>query len=51
MLNKKEWVFKKAKDELPVGAIVVESVVTKSSTPDPLSQLKPLTNLLPKQSL
>lgn len=51
LLNKKEWVFKKAKDELPTAAGVM-LVDSKSTASDPLNQLKPLTNtLLPKQNL
>lgn len=52
LLNKKEWVFKKAQDELPVAAAVAMIIDSKSTASDPLNQLKPLTNtLLPKQNL
>lgn len=47
MLNKKEWVFKKAKEEMPAGAVIVES---KTIMAEPLT-IKPLTSLLPKQNL
>lgn len=47
MLNKKEWVFKKAKEEMPAGAVIVES---KTIMAEPLN-IKPLTSLLPKQNL
>lgn len=50
LLNKKEWVYKQAKDELPAAAMIVDS--SKSNVSDSLNQLKPLTNtLLPKQNL
>lgn len=54
LLNKKEWVYKKAKDEITaastVGATIVDS--SKVNVSDTINTLKPLTTtLLPKQNL
>lgn len=53
LLNKKEWVYKKAKDEITaatVGATFVDS--SKVNVSDTINTLKPLTTtLLPKQNL
>ena len=52
MVNKKEWVFKKAKDDLPAAAVVMVESSKNNVVSDPLNQLKPLTNtLIPKQNL
>lgn len=48
MVNKKEWIFKKSKDDLSTtaGAVLIES------KPDTFKQLPPLTTtLLPKQNM
>lgn len=52
LLNKKEWVFTKDKDEMPVGAAGTAALhENKSIAAESLNQLKPLTTLLPKQSM
>lgn len=51
LLNKKEWVFSKAKEELPVGAAGSAVVESRTTAAETLSQLPPLTTLLPKQRL
>jgi protoheme IX farnesyltransferase len=52
LLNKKEWVFKKATKEEALAAGLTAAVIESNRTAaDPLHQLKPLTTLLPKQSL
>jgi len=48
LLNKKEWIYKKTKNELLVGAAMIENQTTAS---DSLKQLQPLTSLArPKQN-
>lgn len=52
MINKKEWIFKKAKEEAPLAVAGVAIVESRSTAAEPLVQLKPITTtLLPKQSL
>lgn len=49
LLNKKEWIFNKAKDEVPTASALAAAIVeSRSITADPLNQL---TTLIPKQNL
>lgn len=52
ILNKKEWYFKKAKDEASIAAGLASGVLFVDSATDTLNQLTPLnTTLLTKQNL